>query len=184
MRVWLGLPVFIKRLPHFGPELCQSKLISSINRQWLPAFAPKMKGMKGLVQNVPLWSQVLQVWKTLWFNCKQTQSSQSRFFLCKKYELLLRLLHSNKYWDLYIIIMPAWRISIEFWKTWPQNNQIIIQRFLQNDIVSQMHPYCHLWVQMTVMYHSQSKKYHSDHFGMCLPIIMFVFLFMLCSMLR
>ena len=42
-----------------------------------------------------LW---LQAHKALWSNCKQTQSSESRFFRCKKYELLLRWLrslHSN-----------------------------------------------------------------------------------------
>ena len=32
----------------------------------------------------------------LWSNCKRTQSSESRFFLCKKYELLLRSLRSNE----------------------------------------------------------------------------------------
>ena len=40
-----------------------------------------------------LW---LQVHKALWSNCKWTQSNESRFFLCKKYEMLLHSLHSNK----------------------------------------------------------------------------------------
>ena len=40
-----------------------------------------------------LWSQGREV---LWSNCKRTQSSTSRFVLCKKYELLLRSLHSNE----------------------------------------------------------------------------------------
>ena len=31
--------------------------------------------------------------EALWSNCKWTQSSESKFFLCKKYELLLCLLH-------------------------------------------------------------------------------------------
>ena len=39
-----------------------------------------------------LW---LQARESLWSNWKRTQSSESRFFLCKKYELLLRSLGSN-----------------------------------------------------------------------------------------
>ena len=37
----------------------------------------------------------LQAREALWSNCKRTQSSESRYFLCKKYELLLRALRSN-----------------------------------------------------------------------------------------
>ena len=40
-----------------------------------------------------LWLQAREI---LWSNCKRTQSSESRFFLCKKYELLLRSLPSNR----------------------------------------------------------------------------------------
>ena len=39
-----------------------------------------------------LW---LQLREALWSNCKRTQSSESRFFLCKKYELLLRSLRNK-----------------------------------------------------------------------------------------
>ena len=34
--------------------------------------------------------------EALWSNCKRMQSSELRFFLCKKYELMLRLLRSNE----------------------------------------------------------------------------------------
>ena len=38
----------------------------------------------------------LQVREALWCNCKRTQSSKSRFFLCERHKLLLRSLRSNK----------------------------------------------------------------------------------------
>ena len=45
-----------------------------------------------------LWSQVR---KALWSNCKRAQSGESRFFLCKKSELLHRSLCSNTLFSLF-----------------------------------------------------------------------------------
>ena len=41
-----------------------------------------------------LW---LQAREAVWSNCKRTQSSVPRFFLCKKYKLLLRSLRTKYY---------------------------------------------------------------------------------------
>ena len=64
-----------------------------------------------------LW---LQAHKALWSNCKQTQSSKSWFFVCKKCELLLCSLHSlcSRYYGLYCIFFgqnPLGRIRNGGW---------------------------------------------------------------------
>ena len=51
-----------------------------------------------------LW---LQAGEALWFNCKRTQSSGWRFFLCKKYELL----RSNNTYTHYAWLFIFWEIS-------------------------------------------------------------------------
>ena len=50
-----------------------------------------------------LW---LQVCEALWSNCKWTQSSELRFFLCKKYELLLSLAVQQ------LFLLTSWYTSL------------------------------------------------------------------------
>ena len=67
---------------------------------WIGGFFRVQKKRK-LQQNMLLWIlssvtrhyMVLQLHKALWSNCKQMQSSESTFFLCKKYEKNCSFIH-------------------------------------------------------------------------------------------
>ena len=82
------------------PKFLVSFPSDTISRNYKISNKRRLWCVKELVQNVSLQVKCrialwLEACEALWTNCKRTQSSKSRFFLCMEYELLLRSLRSK-----------------------------------------------------------------------------------------